>query len=187
MICPPVHMYIDVENPPFVDEFLNWKPWVFHIYVNLYLYQILDEYGIHMGDISDYSRDTTTKRYFWTSIELVVLGKILEAGWLFISHFVRFSSFPVNCPIIQFWQTMDIYWDTEKLPLKCGWILPLFWFFVAGFPNSHCACSWHWCNRSRRLWHRSARCDWLESARWPLLVVPREMPYYPREISTGIW
>ena len=34
-VYPPVNVYIEVENPPFVDYLWNGKPWVFHIYLGL--------------------------------------------------------------------------------------------------------------------------------------------------------
>jgi hypothetical protein len=56
VIHHPVSIYIDVEKSPFLDQKLsNGKAWVFHVDVTVYLYQICDEYGLHVGYISDLS------------------------------------------------------------------------------------------------------------------------------------
>ena len=37
------------------SETFQGKAWVFHVDVTVYLYQICDEYGLHVGYISDLS------------------------------------------------------------------------------------------------------------------------------------
>ena len=74
---------------------------------------------------------------------------------------------------LQFFPHTPLYWDANNIyPLHAGECFSSSsWLVVFLRFSTRCGtCSWHWCNKSQRPWHRSAQCDWLGSAQWRLLV-----------------